>query len=138
MKLTTAQRSEIISEPASSEVGFNELVRILLNRFSKKERALFLDEHKGEQGNGSVLVVGVDTVAAFNFTSQVLAWVIFNRLDWASWLLRKGSVRCFFMSCRLVDFPVKTSGRSFPPHDPKMLLRFIRHFESSVVRRYYS
>jgi transposase, mutator family len=52
MKLTTAQRSEIISEPVSSEVGFNELVRILLNRFSKQERALFLDEYKGEQGNG--------------------------------------------------------------------------------------
>ena len=107
MKLTTEQRSEIISEPASSEVGFNELVRILLNHFSKQERALFLDEHKGEQGNGSVLVVGVDTVAVFNFASQVLTWVLFNRLDSASWLLRKGSVRCFFMSCMLVDFPVK-------------------------------
>ena len=75
--------------------GFNELVRILLNRFSKQERALFLDEHKGEQGNGSILVVGVDTVAAFNFASQVLTWVLFNRLDSASWLLRKESVRCF-------------------------------------------
>jgi transposase, mutator family len=95
MKLTTAQRSEIISEPTSSEVAFNELVRILLNRFSKQERALFLDEHKGEQGNGSVLVVGVDTVAVFNFASQVLTWGLFNRLDSASWLLRKGSVRCF-------------------------------------------
>lgn len=133
MKLTTAQRSEIISEPASSEVGFNELVRILLNRFSKQERALFLDEHKGEQGNGSVLIVGVDTVAAFNFASQVLAWVLFNRLDSASWLLRKGSVRCFFVSCKLVDFPMETSGESFPPHDPKILLRFIRHFESSAL-----
>lgn len=59
MKLTTAQRSEIISEPASSDVGFNELVRILLNRFSKQERAFFLDEHKGEQGNDSALVFGV-------------------------------------------------------------------------------
>ena len=75
--------------------GFNELVRILLNRFSKQERALFLDEHKGEQGNGSVLVVGVSTVAAFNFASQVLAWVLFNRLDSTSWLLGKESVRCF-------------------------------------------
>ena len=84
-----------ISKPASSEVGFNELVRILLNRFSKQERALFLDEHKGEQGNGSVLVVGVSTVAAFNFASQVLAWVLFNRLDSTSWLLGKESVRCF-------------------------------------------
>ena len=62
MKLTTAQRSQIISEPGSSEAGFNELVRVLLDRFSKQERALFLDEHKGEQGNGSVLVVGVGTV----------------------------------------------------------------------------
>ena len=79
MKLTTAQRSQIISEPASSEVGFNELVRVLLDRFSKQERALFLDEHKGEQGNGSVLVVGVGTVVVFNFASLALARVLFNR-----------------------------------------------------------
>ena len=118
MKLTTAQRSAIISEPASSEVGFNELVRILLNRFSKQERTFFLDEYKGEQGNGSVLIVGVDTVAAFNFASPAPAWVIFNRSYSASLLLRKGSVRCFFVSCRLV---VKTSGESFPPHDLKIL-----------------
>ena len=52
MKLTTAQRSEIISEMDSSVAGFNELIRVLWNRFSKQERALFLDEHKGEQGNG--------------------------------------------------------------------------------------
>ena len=111
MKFTTEQRSEIISEMASSEAGFNELMRVLLDSFSKQERALFLDEHKGEQGNGSVLVVGVSTVAAFNFASQVLAWVLFNRLDSTSWLLRKESVRCFFMSCMRVDFPVKTSPR---------------------------
>ena len=52
MKLTTEQRSEIISEMASSEAGFNELMRVLLDCFSKQERALFLEEHKGEQGNG--------------------------------------------------------------------------------------
>ena len=46
------QRSEIISEMASSEAGFNELMRVLLDSFSKQERALFLEEHKGEQGNG--------------------------------------------------------------------------------------
>ena len=113
MKLTTAQRSQIISEPASSEVGFNELVRILLNRFSKQERAFFLDEHKGEQGNDSALVFGVGTVAAFNFASLALARVLFNRSYLASWLLRKASVRCFFMSCMLVDFPVKTSRGGF-------------------------
>ena len=111
MKLTTAQRSEIISEPASSEVGFNELVRILLNHFSKQERALFLDEHKGEQGNGSVLVVGVDTVAVFNFAFLALSRVLFNRSYSASWLLRKVSVHYFFMSCMRVDFLVKTSPR---------------------------
>ena len=48
MKLTTEQRSEIISEMASSEAGFNELMRVLLDSFSKQERALFLEEHKGE------------------------------------------------------------------------------------------
>ena len=95
MKLTTAQRSEIISEMDSSVAGFNELIRILWNRFSKQERALFLDKHKGEQGNGSILVFGVGTVAAFNFASLALARMLFNRLDSASWLLRKGSVRCF-------------------------------------------
>ena len=52
MKLTTEQRSEIISEMASSEAGFNELMRVLLDGFSKQERALFLEEHKGEQSNG--------------------------------------------------------------------------------------
>ena len=52
MKLTTEQRSEMISEMASSEAGFNELMRVLLDSFSKQERALFLEEHKGEQGNG--------------------------------------------------------------------------------------
>ena len=54
MKFTTEQRSEIISEVASSEAGFNELMRVLLDSFSKQERALFLEEHKGEQGKGSV------------------------------------------------------------------------------------
>ena len=52
MKLTTEQRSEIISEMGSSEAGFNELMRVLLDSFSKQERTLFLEEHKGEQGNG--------------------------------------------------------------------------------------
>ena len=52
MKLTTEQRSEIISEMASSEAGFNELIRVLLDSFSKQERALFLEEHAGEQANG--------------------------------------------------------------------------------------
>ena len=53
MKLTAEQKSEIILEMASSEAGFNELMRVLLDSFSKQERALFLEEHKGEQGNGS-------------------------------------------------------------------------------------
>ena len=38
---------EIISEMASSVAGFNELMRVLLDSFSKQERALFLEEHKG-------------------------------------------------------------------------------------------
>ena len=52
MKLTREQRSELISEMASSEAGFNELVRVLLDSFSKQERSLFLEEHTGEQDNG--------------------------------------------------------------------------------------
>ena len=34
---------------ASSEASFNELVRVLLDSFSKQERSLFLAEHTGEQ-----------------------------------------------------------------------------------------
>ena len=52
MKLTSEQRSELISELASSEAGFKELFRVLLESFSKQERSLFLEEHKGEQANG--------------------------------------------------------------------------------------
>ena len=37
MKLTTEQRSELLSELASSEAGFNELVRVLWESFSKQE-----------------------------------------------------------------------------------------------------
>ena len=36
----------------SSEASFNELVRVLLDSFSKQERSLFLAEHTGEQANG--------------------------------------------------------------------------------------
>ena len=57
----------------------------------------------------SVLVVG--TVTVFNFAFLALARVFFNRSYSVSWLLRKASVHCFFMSCMLVDFPVKTSPR---------------------------
>ena len=111
MKLTTEQRSEIISEVASSEAGFNELMRVLLDSFSKQERALFLEEHKGNKAMVSVLVVGVATVAVSSFAFLALARVLFNRSYSASWLLKKASVRCFFMSCMLVDFLVKTSPR---------------------------
>ena len=37
---------------ASSEAGFNELIRVLLDSFSKQEHSLFLAEHTGEQANG--------------------------------------------------------------------------------------
>ncbi|SJZ92681.1 hypothetical protein SAMN02745171_01512, partial [Porphyromonas circumdentaria] len=47
------QKSAFISEMLSSESGINEIIRVLLNTFSKQERALFVEEHKGEQGNGS-------------------------------------------------------------------------------------
>ena len=41
----------------SSEAGCNELMRVLWDRFSKPERALFLEEHKGEQGADSILII---------------------------------------------------------------------------------
>ena len=66
---------------------------------------------KENRATVSVLVVGVDTVAVFNFAFLALARGLFSRSYSASWLLRKASVRCFFMSCMLVDFPVKTSPR---------------------------
>ncbi len=68
---------------------------------------------KENRATVSVLVVGVGTVVVFNFASLALARVLFNRSYLASWLLRKASVRCFFMSCMLVDFPVKTSRGGF-------------------------
>ena len=111
MKLTTEQRSEIISEMASSEAGFNELMRVLLDSFSKQERTLFLEEHKGEQGNGFRPRRWRGHGCSFQLCIPALARVLFNRSYSASWLLRKASVRCFFMSCMLVDFLVKTSPR---------------------------
>lgn len=52
MELTTTQKSAFISEMLSSEAGINELIRVLLDTFSKQERALFVEEHEGEQCNG--------------------------------------------------------------------------------------
>ncbi|KGL47476.1 hypothetical protein HQ34_09305 [Porphyromonas cangingivalis] len=52
MELTTSQKSAFISEMLSSEAGINELIRVLLDTFSKQERALFVEEHEGEQCNG--------------------------------------------------------------------------------------
>ena len=95
MKLTTAQRSEIISEMDSSVAGFNELIRVLWNRFSKQDCGLFLDEKKGELGNGSVLVFGVVTVAAFKFSSLALARMLLNRSYSGSRQHNRASVRCF-------------------------------------------
>ena len=41
MELTQSQKSEFISEMLSSEAGINELIRVLLDTFSKQERALW-------------------------------------------------------------------------------------------------
>ena len=69
MKLTTEQRSEIISEMASSVAGFNELMRVLLDSFSKQERALFLEEHKGlmvkctpERGHNALFFIPLEVI----------------------------------------------------------------------------
>jgi len=59
----------------------------------------------------SVLVVGVGRVAVSSFAFLALAPGLFNRSYSASWLLRRVSVHCFFMSCMRVDFLVKTSPR---------------------------
>ncbi|MDO4695742.1 transposase [Porphyromonas sp.] len=52
MELTQSQKSAFISEMLSSETGINELIRVLSDTFSKQERALFVEEHEGEQCNG--------------------------------------------------------------------------------------
>ena len=75
MKLTTEQRSEIISEMASSEAGFNELMRVLLDSFSKQEHALFLEEHKGEQGNGFRPRGNVRTLVLPIFVTAQVKWL---------------------------------------------------------------
>ena len=78
-----------------------------MDRSSKQECARFLG--KENRATVAVLVVGVVTVAVFNFASFIRVPVLFGRSNSASWQLRKTSVRCFFVRCRLVDFPVKTS-----------------------------
>ena len=41
MELTQSQKSDFISEILSSEAGINEIIRVLLDTFSKQERALW-------------------------------------------------------------------------------------------------
>ena len=53
-------------------------MRVLLDSFSKQERALFLEEHKVNRATVFVHVVGMDTVAVFNFAFLALARVLFN------------------------------------------------------------
>ena len=92
----------IISEMGSSEAGFNELMCVLLDSFPSRSGLSFSKNIKENRATVSVLVVGVDTVAVFDFASRALARVLFNRSYSASWLLRKASVHCFFMSCMRV------------------------------------
>ena len=85
MKLTTVERrSGFISEPASSEADFKELMRQLLDRFSKQERARFL----GKENRA--------TVAVFNFASLTRVPVLFGRSYSASWPLRKNERALLF------------------------------------------
>ena len=53
----------------SSEVVFYELLRVLLESFSKQEYTLFFEKHRGEQTNCSVLSVGEAMVGVSNFSS---------------------------------------------------------------------
>ena len=97
MKLTREQRSELISEMASSEAGFNELVRVLLDSFSKPMV--------------SAPVVGGAMVGVSNFASLVRAPMLFNLSFLVFYPLRRVSARSFFTSCIPVDSPVKTLPR---------------------------
>ena len=52
MELTRSQKLAFVSEIRPSEAGINEIIRVLLDAFSKQERALWVKEHPGEQCNG--------------------------------------------------------------------------------------
>ena len=109
MKLTTEQRSEIISEMASSEAGFNELMRVLLDSFSKQERALFLEEHKGEQGNGFRPRRWRGHGCSFQLRIPRTRSGAFQPIILGILAAQESERALLFMSCMLVDFLVKTS-----------------------------
>ena len=79
MKLTTEQRSELISEMASSEAGFNELVRVLLDSFPSRSAPSFSRNMRVSKPMVSVPVVGGVMVGVFNFASLVRVLMLFNR-----------------------------------------------------------
>lgn len=72
MELTTSQKSAFISEMLSSESGINELIRILLNTFSKQERSLLSKSIKENSAMVSVPVDGGAMDVALSFAFHVL------------------------------------------------------------------
>ena len=105
MKLTTEQRSEM----ASSEAGFNELMPVLLDSFSKQERALFLEEHKGEQGNGFRPRRWRGHGCSFQLRIPRTRSGAFQPIILGILAAQESERALLFMSCMLVDFLVKTS-----------------------------
>ena len=69
-------------------------MRLLLDRSSKQECARFLG--KENRATVAVLVVGVVTVAVFNFASFIRVPVLFGRSYSASWPLRKNERALLF------------------------------------------
>ena len=111
MKLTREQRSELISEMASSEVGFKELVRVLLDSFSKQERALFLAEHAGEQANGFRPRRWRGHGWSFQLRIPRTRSNAFQPMILGILSSQESERTQLFTSCIPVDFPVKTLPR---------------------------
>ena len=111
MKLTSEQRSKLISEMASSETGFNELVRVLLDSFSKQERSLFLAEHTGEQANGIRPLRWRGHGWSFQLRIPRTRSNAFQPIILGILSSQERERTQLFTSCIPVDFHVKTSPR---------------------------
>ena len=123
---------------ASSEAGFNELMRVLLDSFSKQERALFREEHKGEQGNGFRPRRWRGHGCSFQLRIPGTRSGAFQPIILGILAAQESERALLFMSCRLVDFPVKTSGGAFPLTILKCFCGSSAISSRRSLERYYS
>lgn len=73
MELTTSQKLAFISEMLSSESGINEFIRVLLDSFSKQERAFLWKSMRGNSTMVSIPVGGraMDVALSYGFPECV-------------------------------------------------------------------